>query len=113
LTKTKTRQKQNKQLEIPMINTNNQPQWHHLPEIEVVQQLAGDLQLGLSSAEVLKRQEQYGLNQLQAKQGQSPIIRFLMEFNQPLIYILLIAGTVALLLKDWVDGGGYFCRNPN
>jgi Ca2+-transporting ATPase len=108
LIKTKTRQKQNKQLEIPMINTNNPPQWHRLPEIEVVQQLAGDLQLGLSSAEVLKRQEQYGLNQLQAKQGQSPIIRFLMEFNQPLIYILLIAGTVALLLKDWVDGGVIF-----
>lgn len=31
-----------------------------------------------------------------------------MEFNQPLIYLLLLAGTVALLLQDWVDAGAIF-----
>jgi hypothetical protein len=31
-----------------------------------------------------------------------------MEFNQPLIYLLLLAGVVALLLRDWVDAGAIF-----
>jgi Ca2+-transporting ATPase len=42
---------------------------------------------------------------LHVKHGKSALWRFLQEFNQPLIYILLIAGLITLLLKDWVDAG--------
>jgi len=35
-------------------------------------------------------------------------MRFLQQFNQPLLYILLIAGAVTLLLQDWIDAGVIF-----
>jgi Ca2+-transporting ATPase len=57
---------------------------------------------------VSQRQECYGFNELKGKTGKSPFIRFLMEFDQPLIYILLVAGVAALLLQDWVDAGVIF-----
>lgn len=80
-------------------------QWHQQAADDAATYLSTDLAAGLSKAEVPKRQEQYGFNELKGKAGTSPIVRFLMEFNQPLIYILLIAGVVTLLLQDWVDAG--------
>ena len=35
-------------------------------------------------------------------------MRFLLQFHQPLIYILLAAGTVTALLQEWVDAGVIF-----
>jgi len=75
---------------------------------DVAASLGTDLAMGLGRAEVAQRRERYGWNELQGQAGKSPIVRFLMEFNQPLIYILLVAGTVTLLLRDWVDAGVIF-----
>lgn len=83
-------------------------QWHQLATADVGKYLNTDLATGLSGAEIAPRREQYGVNEIQGKKGQSPILRFLLEFNQPLIYLLLLAGTVALLLQDWVDAGAIF-----
>ncbi|MCY7383088.1 MAG: cation-transporting P-type ATPase, partial [Microcoleus sp. CAN_BIN18] len=82
-----------------------QKQWHQLSTADVAENLGTDLSTGLSSAEVPQRQERDGFNELKGQAGKSPVVRFLMEFNQPLIYILLVAGVVTLLLKDWVDAG--------
>jgi Ca2+-transporting ATPase len=89
-----------KQLEIE--TTSTMP-WHQLSLTEIVQHLESNLDQGLTGAELPQRQKKYGFNEIQGKTGKSPLVRFLMEFNQPLIYILLIAGIVTLLLKDWVD----------
>jgi magnesium-transporting ATPase (P-type) len=35
-------------------------------------------------------------------------MRFWQQFNQPLLYILLIAGGITLLLQDWIDAGVIF-----
>jgi len=35
-------------------------------------------------------------------------MRFLLQFHQPLIYILLAAGTVTALFQEWVDAGVIF-----
>lgn len=80
-------------------------QWHQRSTVETAEDLKTDLEAGLSEAEASQRQECYGFNELTGKAGKSLIVRFLMEFNQPLIYILLIAGIVTLLLRDWVDAG--------
>lgn len=82
-----------------------QKQWHQISTADVAADLKTDLSMGLSSLEVPQRHEVYGFNELKGKAEKSPVIRFLMEFNQPLIYILLVAGIVTLLLKDWVDAG--------
>ncbi|MBE9179983.1 HAD-IC family P-type ATPase [Oculatella sp. LEGE 06141] len=78
-------------------------QWHNLSIQDVIQHLGTSLDAGLTQAEVEQRQKQYGPNQLQAKVGRSPVVRFLLQFNQPLLYILLIAGAVKAFLDDWVS----------
>ena len=42
------------------------------------------------------------------KMGTGLLRRLLLQFHQPLIYILLAAGTVTALLQEWVDAGVIF-----
>lgn len=35
-------------------------------------------------------------------------MQFLLQFNQPLLYILLAAGVVTAFLQEWVDSGVIF-----
>ena len=92
----------------PLENRLGALQWHQLSTNDAQEYLQTDLGTGLSATEIPQRRELYGFNELQGKPGQSPLLRFLMEFNQPLIYLLLLAGVVALLLRDWVDAGAIF-----
>jgi cation-transporting P-type ATPase F len=78
-------------------------QWHHLPVREVTRHLESNPEAGLTSAEVAKRRERFGANELKAKPGKSPIVRFLLQFNQPLLYILLVAGAIKAILGEWVN----------
>jgi Ca2+-transporting ATPase len=45
---------------------------------------------------------------LTAKKGKGPFKRFLLQFHQPLIYILIVSGTITALLQEWVDSGVIF-----
>lgn len=83
-------------------------QWYHLPVREVTQLLGSDPEAGLASAEAEKRQGQFGPNQLTGKKGKSAWVRFLEQFNQPLLYILLIAGVVTAFLQEWAEAGVIF-----
>lgn len=89
-------------IEKEIINSN---QWHHLTFREVTQHLDSNLETGLSSEVIRQRQEQFGANELKGKAGTSPFIRFLLQFHQPLLYILLIAGAVKAFLGQWVNAG--------
>lgn len=80
-------------------------QWHHLSTQEVTQQLDTDLETGLTSAVTAKRREHFGANELKGKPGKSLWLRFLLQFHQPLLYILLIAGAIKALLGQWVNAG--------
>jgi Ca2+-transporting ATPase len=82
--------------------------WHHLPVPEITELLDSNPEAGLSSDEITRRQESFGANELSGKEGKSPWLRFLQQFNQSLIYILLVAGAVTLFLQDWVDAGVIF-----
>ncbi len=82
--------------------------WHHLPADEVVDLLETDAEAGLDVFEVKHRQERYGANVLTTRSGPSALKRFLLQFHQPLIYILIAAGAVTLFLKEWVDAGVIF-----
>ncbi|RCJ37161.1 carbonate dehydratase [Nostoc punctiforme NIES-2108] len=83
-------------------------EWHTLSEQKVVQTLASHPEAGLTYEEATKRNQQMGANQLTGKSGKSAWLRFLEQFNQPLLYILLTAGLVTLLLRDWLDAGVIF-----
>jgi cation-transporting P-type ATPase F len=82
--------------------------WHSLPVEEVIKGLEVNSSDGLSSDEVKKRRENYGPNQITSKKGVPLWFRFISQFNQPLIYILLAAVAITLSLKEWVDASVIF-----
>ncbi len=82
--------------------------WHHLPIEEVIDLLDGNPNAGLDLLDVQNRREQFGANVLTAKKGKGPLLRFLLQFHQPLVYILLAATLITLLLREWVDAGVIF-----
>ena len=58
---------------------------------------------GLDDTEVARRRELYGPNVLTARRGTGPLVRFLLQLHQPLIYILLAAAVITGVLQEWVD----------
>jgi magnesium-transporting ATPase (P-type) len=64
---------------------------------------------GLSTQEVTCRREEAGLNQLEKFKKPSALLRFLRQFNNILIYILLISGLLTLIfLQEFVDSAVIF-----
>ncbi len=90
--------------------TKNLPQlqWYSLRVPEVAQRLESNFETGLSLAQVEGRHTRFGPNQLVGKPRKSAWMRFLQQFNQPLLYILLAAGVVTAFLQEWVDSGVIF-----
>jgi len=82
--------------------------WHHLPRDEIETLLESDAEKGLDTFEVLHRQNNFGPNRLTLKKGKSPLVLFLLQFHQPLVYILLGAAFVTFALQEWVDSGVIF-----
>jgi len=82
--------------------------WHHLPHTEVLDLLDTDAQQGLDRFEVARRQRDFGPNVLTERKGKGPLLRFLLQFHQVLVYILLIAVGVKLMLGAWVDAAVIF-----
>ncbi len=60
---------------------------------------------GLSSDQAARRLETHGENRLPPAKRASPLVRFLNQFNNLLIYVLLMAALVTALLQHWVDTG--------
>jgi cation-transporting ATPase F len=77
--------------------------WHNLPKEEVLDLLDSDPQNGLDVFEIKHRREHFGLNVLTPKKGKSLLMRFLLQFNNPLVLILLAASLVTAVLKDPTD----------
>src|SRR5579871_391022 len=84
------------------------PAWHALPADEVVQRLAADKEKGLDPAEAATRLHKHGPNRLPEGKKRGPFVRFLSQFNNILVYVLLGAGFIKLMLSLWVDAGIIF-----
>ena len=81
--------------------------WHSRPSEEVIAQLGAAL-TGLSTDEVRRRQKEIGPNRVTARRGTPAWLKFLGQFNQPLVYILLLAAGVTGSLGEWVDSSVIF-----
>ncbi|HET7776491.1 MAG TPA: HAD-IC family P-type ATPase, partial [Azospira sp.] len=84
------------------------PFWHHLAGDAVVTHWQTSCEQGLSEAEVENRRRTYGENRLTPKPGKGPLLRFALQFAQPLVLVLLLAGAVTAFLGEWVDAGVIF-----
>ncbi|MEQ1861383.1 MAG: cation-transporting P-type ATPase [Chthoniobacteraceae bacterium] len=82
--------------------------WHELSEQEAVSLLESDRASGLTKTEVEARLRQFGRNEMTARKRMSEWKRFLLQFAQPLMYILLIASGVTLALGEYVDSAVIF-----
>ena len=90
------------------METKTDKPWHQLPADEVVRTLGVNLSTGLSADEVGKRQKEFGPNRVTARRGTPAWLKFLKQFNQPLVYILLVAVGVTAFLGEWVDSSVIF-----
>jgi magnesium-transporting ATPase (P-type) len=81
------------------------PKWHRLAIDDALQRLDVDPKVGLSSEDVSQRLAKYGPNSLPQSKRRGPLLRFALQFHNPLIYVLLVAGIVTFGLKDYIDAG--------
>ena len=77
--------------------------WHAVAADQVIRRLDTNVQSGLSAADVRQRLEKYGHNRLPEGRKQGPFKRFLLQFNNILVYVLLGAGFVKLMVGLLLD----------
>jgi magnesium-transporting ATPase (P-type) len=83
---------------------NSVEHWHALDSIQVMARLQAS-QNGLTDDEVKHRLARHGPNRLPEPKTRSPLMRFLSQFRNVLIYVLLVASGVTAMLGHWVDAG--------
>ena len=76
--------------------------WHALPASEVLAAFEAGRR-GLSAEEAIARKARFGPNRLPAARARSAILRFLSQFNNLLIYVLLVAAALALAIGEIAD----------
>lgn len=76
--------------------------WHDLPKEQVLTEL-NTTPDGLSEEEAQGRRAEFGLNRLPEPPRRNVLIRFLLHFNNILIYVLLASAAITMLLDHIMD----------
>ncbi|MBR1802548.1 MAG: calcium-translocating P-type ATPase, PMCA-type [Clostridia bacterium] len=82
--------------------------WHTLSIPEVEKGLHTNIQRGLTDKQVEERKQKYGLNELEGQKKENLFIRFLKQFNDFMIIILLIASVVSAIVARVEGSNDYF-----
>jgi magnesium-transporting ATPase (P-type) len=91
-------------LQVPTIAPAETEDWHSLGVGETLERL-NTARNGIASDEARRRLARHGPNSLPEAKPRSALVRFLSQFHNVLIYVLLAAGAVTALLHHWVDAG--------
>ena len=81
-----------------------EPAWHNMSSETVFETLAARAE-GLAEDEAAARLAAYGPNRLRPPKKHGPLRRFLLQFHNVLIYVLLAAAAMTTALEHWVDTG--------
>ncbi|WP_083925015.1 HAD-IC family P-type ATPase [Lamprocystis purpurea] len=76
---------------------------HHATDAAAVLHRFATEANGLTPAEAAERLQRFGPNRLTEHKGHGPLLRFLLQFHNVLIYVLLAAAAVTAVLGHWVD----------
>lgn len=87
------------------MNSTNSIAAHQHAASVVVSELGSDTTRGLTTADARQRLDQYGQNELQAETPTPAWRRFLAQFQDVLVILLLIAATISLAVW-WYEGHG-------
>lgn len=79
-----------------------QPSWHHI-SIDLALKKLDSAPVGLSQHEAEARIKTHGSNRLPDPPKRSNIIRFLLQFHNILIYVLLGSAAITAVLNHWID----------
>ncbi len=74
--------------------------WETLRKEEILKKIGTDRKEGLSEEEVKKRQQEYGKNKLEDKPKESIFMKFIKQFNDFMIIILIIASIVSAVISN-------------
>jgi magnesium-transporting ATPase (P-type) len=88
------------------VRSNLRPEavaWHAVPADEVIGRLRTDPARGLDAGAASQRLVQYGPNRLPEGKKRGPLVRFLAQLNNVLVFVLLGAGFVKLMVGLWLD----------
>lgn len=83
-------------------NDSRDENWHAMPSSEVAERLESGAD-GLDDSEARARRHRYGPNRLHRAKRRGPLLRFLMQFNNILLYVMMGAAVITALLEHWVD----------
>ncbi len=76
--------------------------WHHQPISQVLAELLANMS-GLSETEAQTRLVTHGPNRLPEAKKRGVFVRFLLQFHNILIYVLLASATITGFLQHWLD----------
>lgn len=85
----------------------DQRHWHAMPTQEAMIVLHTD-QSGLTADEAARRLQEHGANELVARGGDNPLRMLWRQLNNPIGWLLLAAGVVALVLNKYTDAAVVF-----
>ncbi|MBU2329495.1 MAG: cation-transporting P-type ATPase [Alphaproteobacteria bacterium] len=77
---------------------------HALPKDETLR-IIGSQSTGLETPEAERRLAAHGPNRLVAAPSRGPLVRFLSQFHNVLIYVLIASAVVTAFLQHWIDTG--------
>ena len=77
--------------------------WFNKSVEETIDELKTDASQGLSGQEVEKRKAEYGLNELEAGKKTSLFVKFLEQFKDFMIIVLIIAAIVSGIV-GYIEG---------
>src|SRR5499425_3261638 len=82
--------------------------WHAIAVDEVVKRLATSVMKGLEAGDASARLQKHGPNRLPEGKRRGVVMRLLAQFNNILVYVLLVAGFTKLMLNLWLDAAIIF-----
>ncbi len=88
-------------------NPTPPPAWHTLDCTEI-ERVLDTRSNGLSDAEAAERMARFGPNRLAPPRRRSPLMRFLLQFNNILLYVMTAGAVITAFLGHWVDTGVLF-----
>ncbi len=82
--------------------------WHTLSIQDTLKKFGSNISTGLNSKEVEKRVKDYGKNKLNEKKKENIFIRFLKQFDDFMIIILIIASIISAVVSNMQGSNDYF-----
>ena len=90
--------------------------WHTLTKEEIAKKLKVDLNKGLTDNEAERRKEQYGPNKLQEQKRTNIVAKFIMQFKNFMILVLLFAAIISAVMAHLTGSRrvlGFYYNNCN